>query len=91
MQKVLFYVIKSYNEEITDMTNIDQISICSDWLSRQKITKTINTNRTAYGYKHIIERLYGVYIEEKSFIEACKLMNIRGNKNNCLTIARNLV
>ena len=55
----------------------DQMKLLKDSIIKElKIVKTINRNRTSYGYKHIFERLLGFYICNADFKLAMEELNI---------------
>lgn len=51
--------------------NENQVELCKDWI-KQRITprKTINTQRSSYNLKHIVEENKSSYISNGAFIKA---------------------
>lgn len=64
-----------------------EIELCKLWLKNKTLKmKTIRRNRTTYGYKHDVERLFGHYIHESSFISACEELNYKIDKKGFCNI-----
>jgi hypothetical protein len=58
----------------------NEVKACIEWLRLQKERKTINTNHSSYGYKHIVEKWYGDYISNDSFKEAVRILGIKSKE-----------
>ncbi len=48
-----------------------------EWLAPIEKTKTLNQKRSSYGLKHLVERHYGRYCSNGSFIAAAIFMGFR--------------
>ena len=47
-----------------------EILLCRDWLKNVPLRKTINPERSSYGYKHDVENWSGTYVCNGAFIIA---------------------
>ncbi len=61
--------------------HIPEIKICMDWLLNQQYYKTMNKTLSSYYLKHIVERHYGTYVCNGSFIAAVILLGIKYKKD----------
>lgn len=59
-----------------------EVQVCVDWLKNQKVTKTINTSRSSYGYKKLVEDWSGQYVSNEDFVEALRVLGIKHKRAN---------